>query len=132
VLDGSPTSPTIVEHEYCTAPNGYRPDQLVWVRREVLEILERTQPDTVCYKGVEGNSQQRDSGRAEVEGVFQEAVRSCGLDPVKRVKSQIRSTLGYAPAARYILNILSQYPSLAMLAANRQEAALAALAALAE
>jgi len=61
------------------------------VRREVIEILNRTRPTGAGFKGIEGSAQMKDTGRAEVEGVLQEAALSAGMPPLRRVKSQIKA-----------------------------------------
>lgn len=95
VLSGDADAPTVDDHAHVSFPVASRPEQLAWVRREVIEILNRTRPTAVGFKGIEGSAQVKDTGRAEVEGVLQEACLSAGVSPLKRLKSQI--TGRYAP-----------------------------------
>ena len=129
VADGTPNAPILLEHRYVRMPADDRPGQLVWARMEVQEILQRVAPVSVTFKAAEPISRTKDLGRAEVEGILQEAVRSFGLNPLRRIKSQIRSDLGFTRTARYLNEAL--LGDLADLPANQRDAGLAALAALA-
>lgn len=129
VLSGTRDVPAVVDHGVTRMPRGDRGVQLVWLRQEIHEMLDRFAPDTVSFKAAENIARHRDPERAEAEGVLQEAVRARGLTAVKRIKSQIRSDLGFARPARYIDEALHD-AGLATLPRNRHEAALVALAAL--
>jgi hypothetical protein len=129
VLDGDLSAPRVIEHRQTPMPRGDRPDQLVWLRQEVQEIVQRSRPSTVAFKAAEPVARTKDLGRAEVEGVLQEAVRTLDLLPLRRVKSQIKADLDFARPARYLSTLLTG--ELARLPTNRAEAALVALAALA-
>ncbi len=130
VVDGALAAMVLVEHDHCRMPQHSRPAQLVWLRNEVREIIQRTHVQAVAFKVAESNAQMRDLGRAEAEGVLQEAVQSLGIEPVRRVKTQIKADLDFPEQARYIGNVLANYPALAGLPGNRREAALVALSAL--
>jgi hypothetical protein len=129
VLDGTRDEPHLIEHHHIRVPKGSRGDQLVWVRKEVQEILHRTRPTAVAFKATEPIARTKDMGRAEVEGVLQEGVRDVGLDPARRTWAGIKADLGFDPPARYLPTVLEG--DLAALPANRREAALAALSAIA-
>jgi hypothetical protein len=129
VLDGDVGNPTLVEHHHTRLPTSARAAQLVWVRMEVQEIIERAQPTAIAFKATEPVSRTKDLGRSEVEGVLQEAVGSAGLEPLRRVKSQIKADLTFERPARYLESLLEG--DLRVIPANRREAALAALSALA-
>jgi hypothetical protein len=131
VLDGSSADPILIDHVHVSMPSDARPSQLAWLRKEVREIVARVSPELVAYKAPEGSARTRDLGRAEAEGVLQEAVHSAGIDVVRRLKTQIRVDIGFAQQARYLENALQNYPALGDLPANRRDAALAALSALA-
>jgi hypothetical protein len=133
LLDGTTDAPVVISHDHVEVPKTERKrgDQLVWVRKEVREIIQRASPDIVAFKAPETVAPKKDLGRAEVEGVFQEAACELGLYPIRRIKSQIRSDVKFKPAARYLDSLLGQFPALQALPTNRREAALAALAALA-
>jgi len=131
VLDGTLAAPSVLEHSHVAMPDDERPSQLSWLRQEIREILARVPPELVTYKAPEGTARSKDLGRAEAEGVLQEAVHSAGVDLVRRLKTQIRADIGFAEHARYLEMALQGYPALAALPANRREAALAALSALA-
>lgn len=128
VLDGDRSDPRVLDHGSTRMPKSDRADQLVWLRQEVQEIMDRTDPAAVSFKPAETVARTRDLGRAEAEGVLQEAVRSRGLTPVRRLKSQIKADLGFPKPARYLESLL--VGPLAHLPGNRHEAALVALAAL--
>jgi hypothetical protein len=128
VVDGDLEAPILVEQHHTRLPTGSRGSQLVWVRMEVQEIIERAQPTAVAFKATEPVSRTRDLARSEVEGVLQEAVGSVGLEPLRRVKSQIRADLHFERSARYLESLLDG--DFGSIPANRREAALAALSAL--
>ena len=67
--------------------------------------------------------------RGEVEGVLQEAVRSFGLDAVRKTWASVKADVKFRKAARYLPTLLTG--PLAALPVNRREAGLAALALLA-
>ena len=110
-------------------PKTPRGDQLVWLRQEAQEIVQRVQPDAVSFKAAETLARTKDLGSEEAEGVLQEAVTASGLAPTRRIWSQVKADLGFPRPARYLPTVLTG--SLADLPANRGEAALVALAALA-
>src|SRR6478752_5062138 len=62
-----------------TATAGGRGDQLVWVRREVQELLHRFGVAEVVVRVVEPGGQGNSLPRAEVEGVVQEGVAALGV-----------------------------------------------------
>jgi hypothetical protein len=130
VLDGTTDEPVVVEHRMTTMPKTDRASQLVWLRREVHEILERTGPDAVAFKAAESIARTKDLARAECEGVLQEAVRVRELSPVRLINAKIKSELDFERPAKYLDSLL--VGPLAALPKNRQEAALAALAALSD
>jgi hypothetical protein len=129
VLDGSVDEPQLLEQHFIRMPKAERAEQLVWLRQEIQEIIQRTTPSAVAFKSAEAIARRKDLGRAETEGVLQEAVRASGLLPHRRVWSQIKADLHFPKAARYLPSLLTG--PLGTLPANRREAALAALAAFA-
>jgi hypothetical protein len=118
-----------VERQHLALPKGARSDQLVWVRKEVQEIIHRTQPTAIAFRCAESVAPTKDLARAEVEGVLQEAARSLGYDPARRMKKGIRADLGFERPAKYLNELL--VGDLAELPVNQREAGLVALAALA-
>jgi hypothetical protein len=129
VLDGAVDDPVLVEHDHLRMPRGDRPQQLAWARKEVQEIAQRTAASGVAYKAAEPVARTKDLARAEAEGVLQEALADLGLTPIRRIKKQIKSDIGFAGPAGELEAALTG--PLAELPANRREAALAALAAFA-
>ncbi len=128
MLGGNADDLRLVEHHYTKMPKGKRGEQLVWLRQEIHEIIERTAPSAVAFKSAETVARTKDLGRAEAEGVLQEAVQAAGLQPLRRVWSQVKADLRFSREARYLPSLLTG--PLADLPGNRREAALAALAAL--
>lgn len=129
VLDGSLQSPQLVDHDRVTMPEIERPKQLGWLRKEIRELITRTDAGVLAYKAPETNARSKDLGRAECEGVLQEAALSKSLMPLKRIKRQIKADLAFPESARYLDRAIPE--NLASLPRNRHEAALAALSALA-
>ena len=130
VLSGDLGNPGLDAHDQVSMPSGSRPEQLVWVRKEIREILERERPSAVAFKGIEGQAQKKDPGRAEVEGVLQEACQSAGVPPVKRLKKQIKKDIGHEGSAKYVSTSIPEKLRGAI-PRSRDDAMLAALAALA-
>lgn len=128
VLDGDAHMPRIVEAQRLAMPATSRSDQLVWVRKEVQEIIHRTNPTQIAFRCAEPVARTKDLARAEAEGVLQEAARAAGHDPVRRIKKQMRTDLGFERPAKYLDELL--VGDLASLPSNQKEAALAALSAL--
>jgi hypothetical protein len=128
VLDGSRATPRVIDHGRTRMPRSDRGEQLIWLRQEVHEMLDRFAPTHVAFKAAE-NVARPDSARAEAEGVLQEAVHARGLTALRRIKSQMRADLGFERPARYINEALVG-TGLEGLPANRHEAALVALAGL--
>ncbi|MBI2169374.1 MAG: hypothetical protein HYU28_07730 [Actinobacteria bacterium] len=130
-LDGTPDDPVVIEHHHLDAPkHETRPRQLAWVRNEVIEIVGRVRPSVVAFKAAEATARSRDLGRAEVEGVLQEALASLELDPLRRTKRQLKSDLNFERNAKYVISVVEGIGALQGLPKNRHEAAAAALAAL--
>ena len=91
VVDGDRRdSASTVEQRKTTIPSGPRGQQLVWVRKEILELLERHQVEAAAVRVAESGGQSVSLGRAEVEGVVQEALTSAGLAPIRHVAATIR------------------------------------------
>ena len=57
-------------------PGVHRGDQLAWALKEVLELLERHALEAAAVRVAEPGGQFVSLGRAEVEGVVQEALAS--------------------------------------------------------
>jgi len=119
----------VSEEKHTQMPDLDRPHQLVWLRKEVCEILTRVQPDVVAYKAAEPNAQAKDLGRAEAEGVLQEACQSSGRTPVRRLKRQIKADLHFGGSAANVADALAG-TSLETIKPVAREAALVAYAAL--
>ena len=76
VAGATRTTGTLVAAKKVTAPAGDRGQQLVWVRAEILELLGQHQITAVGLKVAEPGGRVVSVGRAEVEGVVQEALAS--------------------------------------------------------
>jgi hypothetical protein len=133
VLEGPQDRPIVVAAKVRQAPeNCSRAEVLCWVRDTVQEVLTDHRPDAVAYKVVEGTAITKDLERAQVEGVMIEAVcaHELHLEPVGRLKSQIKADLGFADEARYIERALHEVGLDQLDTDSKREAALAALSRL--
>jgi hypothetical protein len=75
----SRTDATVVEHQEPQAPAADRGQQLLWARKELLEVLARTAPDVVSLRVAEaGQSAAASFGRVEMDGVAQAALAEAG------------------------------------------------------
>jgi Holliday junction resolvasome RuvABC endonuclease subunit len=74
-----------------TAPAGSRGDQLVWLRKEVQELLHRQGVDGVALRAVEPGGKGNSLPRAEAEGVVLEAVAAAGFACRRLVGASLRS-----------------------------------------
>jgi Holliday junction resolvasome RuvABC endonuclease subunit len=128
VLSGETGAPQVDESYHCKLQGGDRGEQLVYLRKEVHEVLQRAHPTLVMYKSVEGNA-QASRRRLEAEGVLQEAVASKGIAVRSQTKGQLKSAIGWTGMAKDVLDALSTR-GLNATPVNQKEAALAALAAL--
>ena len=120
---------SIVEHRKVTIPNAQRGDQLAWVRKEVMELLERHPLEAAAVRVAESGGKTVSLGRAEVEGVVQEALASAGLVPARHVAVTIRGIYG-ARNNPELVAALSAVPVIEDVATTRREPVVSAVALL--
>ena len=120
---------SVVEHRKVAIPDGHRGDQLAWARKEVLELLERHALEAAAVRVAEPGGQSVSLGRAEVEGVVQEALASAGLAPARHVAATIRSIYG-ARNKPELASALSVIPVIEGIGASRREPVVSAVALL--
>lgn len=120
---------SVVEQRKVAIPGPSRGDQLAWVRREVLELHERHAPDAAAVRVAEPGGQSVSLGRAEVEGVVQEALASVGLSPIRHVAATIRGIYG-ARDRPEVESVLSSIPVIDGVATSRREPVVSAVALL--
>lgn len=119
----------VVEQRKVTIPGGHRGDQLAWARKEILELLERHALEGAAVRVAEPGGQSVSLGRAEVEGVVQEALASAGLAPVRHVAVTIRSLYGVRNKVE-LTSALSAIPVIDGVGASRREPVVSAVALL--
>lgn len=124
-------SASVVEHRQVSIPAGHRGAQLAWVRKEVIELLERHIVDAAAVRVAEGGGPSVSLGRAEVEGVVQEAFTSAGLSPARHVAATLRGAYGARTKAD-LDSRLKAVPAIAGTAGSRQEPIMSAVALLPE
>lgn len=130
VVDGAcRVAARIVEQRQVTVPAGNRGDQLAWVRKEVLELLERHVVETAAVRVAEGGGQSVSLGRSEVEGVVQEAFASGGVTPARHVAATVRGAYGARNNAA-LAPALDVIPAIKATAATRREPVVSAVALL--
>lgn len=121
-------SATILEAERATAPSGSRGQQLVWVRKEIQELLQKHAVDEVVLRAVEPGGQGNSLPRAEVEGVVQEAVAAEGVSCRRVVAVSMRSAFS-AKNGEELQAAVMAIPTVATRAKSRQDPVTAALVA---
>jgi hypothetical protein len=91
IVDGDDrTSAAVIEQVLVNIPSGHRGDGLAYVRKEVLEHLDRFAVGRVAVRVAETGGPALSPGRWEVEGVVQEALASRRIDQVRHVVASIR------------------------------------------
>jgi Holliday junction resolvasome RuvABC endonuclease subunit len=120
---------SVAEQRKVSIPDGQRGDQLAWVRKEVMELLERHALEAAAVRVAEPGGQSVSLGRAEVEGVVQEALASAGLAPVRHVAATIRSIYG-ARSKPELASALSAIPVIEGIGTTRREPVVSAVALL--
>jgi Holliday junction resolvasome RuvABC endonuclease subunit len=132
VLEGDNRhSATVLNSKRVTAPVGDRGQQLVWIRREIQELLQKYAVNEAVLRAVEPGGQGNSLPRAEVEGVVQEAVAAMGI-PCRRVVSvSMRSAFGAKNGAQ-LQEAVMAVSVVAATAKTRQDPVTAALVAFAE
>lgn len=130
VLGGTQEDPKVFTRGHVQAPASYnRSDVLVWLRQEIHEILNKNSVNIGFFKAIENNSRNKDTSRAEFEGVLQEAARShnCKINIQSRLNSQIKRDLAFENPARYLKK---RFPSPELNELNNDKYSEACLAAL--
>jgi hypothetical protein len=122
---------SVIEQRKVPIPAGKRGEQLVWVRKEVLELLERHSVEAAAVRVAEGGGRSVSLGRSEVEGVTQEALASAGLLPIRHVAVTIRSAFGARNNAE-LTPALGAIPAIKSTGASRREPVVSAVALLPE
>lgn len=120
---------TVLHAQVLTAPDGERGEQLVWVRREIQELLSRHQPDEVVLRGVEPGGQGNSLPRAETEGVVREAVAAAAMPCRRVVAVSLRSAFGAKNGAE-LEAASAAIPAVSATAKTRREPVVVAISAL--
>src|SRR3954447_11486683 len=113
-------SATVVDSKRVTAPAGSRGEQLVWVRREVQELVDRFGVVEVVVRVVEPGGQGNSLPRAEVEGVVQEAVAALGVTCRRVLAVSLRAAFSARNGAQ-LQEALSAIPVVASTPKTRQD-----------
>ncbi|WP_436523645.1 hypothetical protein [Actinoplanes sp. HUAS TT8] len=130
ILEGvDRASATKVDSGYAKAPAGTRGEELVWVRKEILEITGKQDLSMVAIRAAEAGGQGNSLPRAEVEGVVQEAIASSGLECRRILAVSLRAAFS-AKNATELQDALLQVPLVAETIKAHLEPVTAALAIL--
>jgi hypothetical protein len=132
IIEGTQDNPTkIAENHLKLPPNLSRPEQLVWFKKEVKEILDTRDIDIAIFKATETISRSKDTLRGELEGVLQETIFSHPKSTTieGRIKTQLNSKTN-ARKAKYLgeLLVLDAFKDLAK--SKYEDACIAALSGL--
>jgi hypothetical protein len=134
VLSGDADHPTLKSSKNVSLPvNEERASQLSTFRRDIMGLLAHHGVKSAVFRSAEGNAQSMDSGRAEVEGVFQEACFSNSPSvPVRGlVKTQVRKLLQYEGRVKDVFTFFGQTPFTNLAKSHFAEAVVIALAEMA-
>lgn len=136
VVEGSAQEPVLVKHDKAKPPvHVEEPEALGWYRARLLHLVEQFEVDLVGvrYQETHGRKGKIDSicRRSRIEGVLVEAAFAAGVPVVAGALNQLSSALGTKSAKHYLDEGELRGVDLSSLAANRQEAVLVAVAALA-
>lgn len=132
ILNGEQEAPNLISHNHLKLPElGSRAEQLSWLRKEIIEIIDTNEIDTAIFKASEPISRKKDPKRGEVEGILQEAIFSHekNINIESRIKSQLNAKTN-ARKAKYLgeLLVLDAFKGLAKL--KYEDACIAALSEL--
>ena len=115
VLDGTQRKPVVEAHDRLSFPKDMKlGETLAWLRKQLMEILEKHKPNRACVKAVEPLSKKKSAERYRVEGIIIEVVHTtlkceCAI----RIKSQLKRDIpDFKEPARYIERVLESCPSL--------------------
>jgi hypothetical protein len=122
-------SATVIDQVLVKIPPGDRGVELAYVRKEVLELLDRFAVDSVAVRVAESGGPALSPGRCEVEGVVQEALASRRIDQVRHVAASIRGAYK-ARNNSQLQATLADLPAAAAAPASRREAIVSAVALL--
>lgn len=132
VLDGADrTNAAKVVQRNASPPAGAeRGEDLAWVRKEVMTMLDNHAVDCVVIKVAEkgGPGTGISLGRCEVEGVVQEALATRGVKTARATGASIRGAFGARTGAQ-LTEALGAVPVLVGVAATRRDPFIAALTA---
>ena len=106
-----------------------RPDELSWIRREVLGLLDKHAPDEVAVMATEPGGKSVSVHRAEVDGVVQEACASVQRSVRRFVAASVRSSFKVRRRAD-LDEALESVTALNGVAKSRQPPVVAALCAM--
>jgi len=110
------------------APPSTRSEQLAWVRRELLELVDRHRPDRLAVQAAvkPRGSGSLSVGRVEAQGVLLAAAGESGLDCKLVYGATVRSAFGVAKKQE-LQPAIAQTPAIAAVPKTRREPVIAAL-----
>ncbi len=132
LVSGTQKNPKLILSNHLKLPtNLSRPEQLVWFKREIKELLDTNDIDCVIFKATETISRSKDPQRGELEGVLQETVFSHPKNTTiqGRIKKQLFSKTN-ARKARYLGELLEMPIFTGLSKTKYEDASIAALSGL--
>ena len=120
----------VVDAGRSRVPAGHeRSDELSWIRREVIGLLDKHEPDAVAVMTTEPGGQNVSVHRAEVDGVVQEACASAQRSVRRLVAASVRSSFRVRSRAD-LDEALETVPALYGVPKSRQAPVVSALCAM--
>ena len=132
IIEGTQDNPTRIAENHLKLPqNLSRPEQLVWFKKEIKEILDTKYIDCAIFKSTEIISRSKDPLRGELEGVLQETIFSHPKQTTVegRIKTQLNSKTN-ARKAKYLGELLELEAFKDLSKSKYEDACVAALSGL--
>ncbi len=132
VLEGTQEEPTRLLENHLSLPQKLsRPEQLVWFKREIKELMDTNDIDCAIFKATETISRTKDPKRGELEGVLQETICSHpkSTTVAGKIKTQINKDTN-ARKAKYVGELIVSDAFDGLAKGKYEEAFIAALSGL--
>lgn len=132
IVEGTQANPKKVSHNHLTLPKTVsRPEQLVWFRKEIKELMDTNNIDVAIFKATETISRSKEPMRGELEGILQEAIFSHPKNTTieGRIKTQLNSNTN-ARKAKYLGELLEHEEFCDLPKTNYEDACVAAISGL--
>lgn len=125
-------SAVLTNSDWFSVPNGHRGEGLAWMRKEIIELIRKEQPDKICVRPAEGPRMNvAVLERSQVDGVLLEAITTLRIPCEVKKTATIRADFAARTTAELNATLLI-LPALTNIAptARRRSPAIASLSML--